>query len=89
MGEGKKVLELVTAPKHVVDPELVGVMRMLLEKAESGELRGIAAALDVGNGRASHVLAVSDGASRGGLTLGLGLLRRQIEDACIAELKGA
>lgn len=85
MADGKKVLELVVPVKREVNSELVDCLKRVLAMAEAGEIRGLAASLDLGNGKPALMFAAEEGASRGALLLGIVLLQRKIEDACVRE----
>lgn len=87
MADGKKVVSLVPATPRDVDPEVVSVLKDLLARAEAGEIRGIAAAIDLADGRPMHLLAIGNGTSPASLVLTLGLLERKVEDRYLAEMQ--
>lgn len=87
MADGKKVLELLTPSKREPNPELVECLKELLAQAEAGEIRGIAAAFDMGSGKPAQLFAAEGDASKGALILGVTLLRRKIEDLCMGEME--
>lgn len=84
---GKRVLQLVTASKpksDTPDEDILRTCRELLRMAEAGELRAVACAVDLTEGHTAHSLAFTDG-TRGAALLGaIGLVRRKVEDICLA-----
>lgn len=87
MADVNRVVSLVPVAAREADPEVVAAFRDLLARAEAGEIRGVAAAIDRADGRPMHLLAIGNGTSPASLVLTLGLLKRKVEDRYLAELE--
>lgn len=82
-----KVIALVR-PALKPDQDIVVVCRHLLQKAEAGEIRGIAVALDVADGDTETAIAFAEEFNVASLLLGIGLVQRRVMDSVIASQEG-